>query len=723
MVRWLGALIGILLGFVVLVFAYFYVTAPQGIDPDTFAEAGEAYSVEIIRDTYGVPHIYGKTDADVAFGLAYAHGEDDFETIQDVILATRGQMATKLGQKGAITDFLIGFMGVNEAVEAGYQTAISAEARAISEAYAMGLNAFIADNKPDVSPHLLPVRGEDVVAGFTFKTPLFYGFDKALAKVFEGKYGDRLDMERASFLPAKGFGPETGSQGVAVAPLRSGGETLLLVNSHQPLTGPVAWYEARVKSQEGWDMIGGTFPGSPFILHGAGPALGWASTVNKPDLVDVYKLTINPTNENQYRLDGEWVDFETRTVAIDVKLFGPIRWTFNRTVKLSVFGPVIDSPNGAMAINWAGRGEIGMVDAYYALNKAQNRTDFEAALAMGKLPSINYVMADSTGDIGHYYNAMFPARPEGAYNWDGVVDGTNSAAAWSAYRPFSDMPRTVNPPSGAVYNANNSPVEATDGTGAPAIQSFPRSMGIQANMTNRAYRLKRLLKENDTIDFDTFRAIKYDKAYDPDSDVILTLKAFLRDGLPDDLANSQRYIDAFDHLSRWDFETDLDNRHAAIGVLTIFPQIGAQLAGDPMPPIDEGFKQAADLLFQHYQTVDVDWQTVSKLKRGGKSWPIAGGPDILRAVYGWPMDEDGKLNNNAGDSYILFARWDESGTFSATSVHSFGSATLNPDSPHFADQVPLFVEEREKAIQLRRGDVLKTATSVKRFGNYQFPSE
>src|SRR5450759_5377267 len=132
-----------------------------------------------------------------------------------------------------------------------------------------------------------------------------------------------------------------GSNAVAVAPSRSAdGATRLLVNSHQPYTGPVSWYEAVLDSEEGWHVAGGFFPGSPFMLHGHNEHLGWANTVNDPDLVDVYRLTLNPDNPNQYRLDGRWRDFEKTDAAIRVKLFGPLIWTFHRPVLWAAQGPV-----------------------------------------------------------------------------------------------------------------------------------------------------------------------------------------------------------------------------------------------------------------------------------------------------------------------------------------------------------------------------------------------
>ncbi len=739
------------LGLVLLIYIVAAITMPRGINPSQYSSLSDNFEVEIIRDKWGVPHIYGRTDPDVAFGLAFANAQDDFATIQDVLLATRGLMSTKLGIDGIPTDFLVKFMNGYNEVEKHYQDKLSPKVRAIAEAYADGINHYLSVHGDDeeISPYLLPVTGLDVVAGYPFKTPLFYGFDKVLGAVYDGSYGqksydnygnglalyrDPINNHRTRshkfqpFALARNNSPQLGSQGIAIAPSRSGGETLLLVNSHQPLTGPVAWYEARVKSEQGWDMVGGTFPGAPVILHGAGKYLGWSSTVNKPDLSDVYRLEVNPDDSNEYKVDGAWQRFETRTFDITVHFLGPIRWTFEEDIKLSIFGPVLETDDGVFALNWAGRNEIRGLEAHYAMNRAKNLSEFENAIKLGVLPSINYVVADREGQIAHYYNAMFPNRKENDIDWSGIIDGTSSSVAWQGYLPFSAMPKTVNPSSGAVYNANNTPFEATDGEDGYARSQLNQYIGIEHQMTNRAVRIKRLLSASETIDFEVFRQIKYDTYYDKDSDVMNALFSFLNSSESERVPTGmQEYSDAYNEgillLRNWDLNTNLDNSAAGLGVLTVMPYIQAELRDNNPPPIQDSFANAVKHLIDHFGQVNPAYADVNKLYRGGASWAMDGGPDIVRAVYGYPPNEKGELVNVAGDSYILFARWDETGNFSATSVHSFGTATLDESSPHFADQSPLFVNKKEKHIEMDRAKLMETATSVTSFGSYLYSSK
>jgi penicillin amidase/acyl-homoserine-lactone acylase len=423
------------------------IAQPAAPDLATFVAKAALYDVHVVRDNWGVPHVFGKTDGDVGFGIGFAHSEDDFSTIQDVALATRGTLAASEGAKAAPGDYLVHAMRVWETVNAKYDSELPADVKAVLEAYADGVNYYAALHPDAVKPGLLPLTGKDIAAGFVFKTPFFYGLADTLKKL-------TADTGGKPPLPI-------GSNGIAVAPSRSSdGATRLLVNSHQPYSGPVAWYEAVLQSEQGWHVAGGFFPGTPFMLHGHNEHLGWANTVNEPDLVDVYRLTVNPANENQYRLDGKWRDFTVEDAAIRVKIFGPLIWTVHRPVLFSAQGPVFKTDHGAFAVRYAGMGEVRQVLQYYRLNKARNLEEWKAAMRLQALPSINYVYADEKGNIGYVYNGQFPARRPGI-NWQSYLPGDRSDLIWHSYLPFDRLPQLWNPKSGYVFNSNNTPFQAT----------------------------------------------------------------------------------------------------------------------------------------------------------------------------------------------------------------------------------------------------------------------
>jgi acyl-homoserine-lactone acylase len=424
------------------------------------------YDVRILRDTWGVPHVYGKTDPDVAYGLAWAHAEDDFATIQGALLAARGRLATVLGRKGAPNDYMVQLLRVWDVVDGGYEKDLSPEARALCQAYADGLNAYAARHPDEAMAALYPATGRDVVAGFVHKTPLFFGLDKTLAALLDDK-----PLPRASMTP--------GSNTFAVAPRRSAdGFTRLAVNSHQPWEGPVAWYEAHLHSDAGWDMVGGLFPGAPVILHGHNRDLGWAHTVNHPDLIDVYTLEMNPDDAEQYRFDGAWRRLEKRVAPIEVKLLGPLSWTFHRDALWSVYGPVLRGPRGTFAIRFAGWGEVRAVEEWYRMNRSRSLEEFQAALAVAALPMFNVGYADAKGHIAYVYNARLPVRADG-FDWAGAVPGNTSRTLWSDYLPQERLPQVVDPESGFLQNCNSSPFQTTRGAGNPRAADYAPSFGIE----------------------------------------------------------------------------------------------------------------------------------------------------------------------------------------------------------------------------------------------------
>lgn len=702
---------------VALIGAAIWLWDPLPANPSVgaLAEAASDYDAEIIRDEWGVPHIFGKRDADVVFGLAYAHAEDDYETIQETVAATRGVLARYRGAGAAPTDYIVSLLGVWETMER-YDRDVPADVRAIAEAYAAGMNLYAAEHPGETWAGLAPFSGEDVVAGFVFKTPFFYGLDRTLLDLFDEDYQAELAMDPAPGRKAWHVSPPTlaerGSNAIAVSPERSGdGVTRLMINSHQPLSGPVAWYEAHLQSEDGIDIMGGLFPGTPVILHGFNRKIGWANTVSRPDLADIYLLERNPDNPMQYKLDGEWVDFEVSTAKIAVKLFGPFAFTARRNVLRSAHGPVVEAKHGTYALRYAGMGEIRQLEQYYRLNQSQDFSDFSAAMSMLALPSINYVYADADGTVAFVHNGQYPNRSDG-WDWSKVMPGDQSALIWEGYRPYADVPKLLNPESGLVWNSNNQPFAATDGGDNLAPEDFPASMGLQMDMTSRAMRMVELTDGSAPIDRERLLAIKFDKSYAQGSKAA----KLVDEVLAMDWSAEPELEAAAAHLAGWDLSMDETSRHAALGGLTTVREVTAKYTGIPAPPAEQAFREAVAYLETHYGRIDPEWGEINKLARGEKTWPIGGGPDILRAVYPAEIRDDGELHMSAGDTWIALVEWDESGEVTASVINNYGSAVLDDASPHYADQAPLFADEQWRTARFDREAIEAAATRIYRPG-------
>lgn len=679
-------------------------------------KASKAYSARIIRDKWGVPHIFGARDADAAFGLAYAHASDDWETIQTTVLFARGTLAVHRGKSAAATDYLVALMGVWPAIEAKYETDLSPRTRALAEGYAAGINLWAAEHMDRVAAGVVPVTGKDVVAGFAARTPFFYGLDSDLKDLFADAAKHPVSKkDLASLWPFEtSDGPERiGSNAMAVAPSRAAdGHTRLMVNSHQPWTGPVAWYEAHMVSDEGWNVLGGLFPGAPMVLHGVTPDLGWAFTVNRPDLADIYKLKVDdPRHPTKYMFDGQWRAFKTGKAKFRVKLFGPFSMPVSRDVLRSVQGPAVVTKHGVYAIRYAGTGDIRAIEQWRRMNRATTMAEWRKAFEIQGIPNFNVVFADKKGDIGFLYNAAFPDRAEG-WNWRQYLPGDTSDTLWTKTLPVARDPQVWNPQSGFVISSNATPFKVTGAADDPDPSEFSKTMGIETNLSNRAIRALKLYGGDAAITSDAFKAYKFDKVFSPESDQRKALDPVLAldfSGEPE-LASAQAI------LRGWDGDTNKENTAAALAVITMQRLVGYASSPSGETP-EQAFRSTVADLTKHYGKADVPWGDVLRLKHGRANLPLGGAPGVLRSIHtGYELDADGQLAGEGGDSYILYADWDADGNLTAQSIHQFGAATLDKTSPHYADQAPLFADEEFKPMPMTLDGVLAEAESDIRIG-------
>ncbi len=688
---------------------------PLSISPVT-AVPFQPRDVRIARDSFGVPHVFGRTDTDVAYGVAFAHAEDDFSTLQEVLAMTRGRLGAMTGADGAKVDYAAQLIDGRGTVARHYAQ-LPADVRMLFTAYAAGLNHYAAQHPDEVRlAGLFPVRAEDVVAGFVIRSPFFFGLDNVLGRLVEGKplHGEggpptpattavaqnmpQADGGRPYFAGTLLGGGEgqNGSNAFAVAPSRGGdGQTRLVSNSHQPWTGGVAWYELVVHSGEGWDFAGATFPGSPYPFLGHNRDLGWTNTVNRPDLVDVYRLTLNGDG-TQYRMDGRWLPLERRRIWLRVK-WGPFVIPVPRTIYRSIHGPVIINDQGAFAIRYAGIDRLDMVTQYYRLQKARNLGEWRAAMAGQGVPATNFIYADREGNIGLFYNALFPDRPAG-YDWRHILPGDTRRDIWTANLPFSRVPSLINPASGYIFNANNTPFTAAGPGDELDPAGFDPRMGVELDETNRSLRALDLFEAAGNIDDAALARIKYDTGY--------VRRGYAAQWMARLLAlrpASRQMRDAQALLARWDWQLDGrgDGDALALTVLRPANRVHYQRSAEPLDPA-KILGDAAAHLQRHFGTLNPPLGQVLRLRHGtGRNavdLPLDGGNDTLRASTLWDVDPDGRYRVRHGDSFLMFIRWDSAGRVHSQSIQPFGAATTRPGSPHYNDQAPLFVAHRLKPV-------------------------
>ena len=727
MKKWIGRVAAALVVIVLVAFVALATWEPfwakrEGIEPPN-----ASYSAEIIRDEFGVPHIYGERDRDVAYGVAIAHSEDDFATLQDVVAMARGRYGAIAGQDGAAIDYVYHLLDARATADRHYP-GLPEDTRALFEAYATGLNDYAEQNPDEVKlGKLFPVNGKDVAAGFALRQPFFFGLNNVIEPLVAGEdlraeYGPDIpgypregtpvraegqdEAEKVAYSPFGKDAAHNGSNAFAVTPEKSGGPTILVSNSHQPWRGGVAWYELVVESEEGWHYAGANFPGSPFPFLGHNEALGWTNTVNTPDMVDVYELELDETG-NRYRFGGEWRDLETRTVTLPVKL-GPIVLPIRRDVHRSVHGPVIINDRGAFAFRYGGIDNLGQLDAYYRMNKAESLEEWEAILARMDIPSTNFIYGDQEGNIAYVYNAALPDRPEGP-NWRSVLDGSDPALVWDGPVDYEELPRYLNPVSGWLYNANNAPYTAAGEGSDLSPDQFAPELGVELKQTNRSRRAWKLMTEAERLDRETLEEIKYDTGYERSGYV-----AELWEDLATlDLRDDPDLDRARNLLLGWDFRADNIGRADSLALLMIREFMSSSYQNNPWPDVREELAKAVDHLETHFGRIDPPMGELLRLRQGEVDLPLDGGSDTLRASTLWDVQEDGRLAVRHGDSFIQWVEWLPGERVASRSIQPFGSATTRPQSPHYADQSTLFIQHRLKPVHFWREDALANAVTRK----------
>ena len=661
----------------------------------------ESYRAEITRDIWGVPHVYGESDADAAFGLAFAHAEDDFKNTAENMYLYRAEMGLRDGADGAIQDYLIKVLKIREKIEQNYLTELNKDVRKVLEAYAAGINYWMIQNPDNDYNHFFPITEQDIVAGFAIQNLFFSGVVSSIEKL---QREENSKEEYTHLYKNEQF--VTGSNVLAVNSSKTSDQsTRIIINSHQPLDGPLAWYEAQVSSDEGWNIMGGLFPGSPFIFVGFNENIAWGFTVNKPDLSDSYLLKINPENENQYLLDGKWKDFEIEIINLPIKIFGPLKWTIKREAKYSAHGPVLEVANKSYALRFAGMNDIKQVNQWFAMNKSNSLDEWIKAMKKRSIISFNGVFADKEDNIFFLHNSSSPKRLEGI-NWKEVIDGTRSDLIWDSYVDFSEIPQFKNPSSGWIASTNQDPFKVTSVSDNLKSSNYSSTLGLQTRMTNRAYRSIELFDQYKTVNEEEFDLIKFDNKYSKQSrSYSYVSKIFDMD------FESNKLNEARDVLKNWDLGTDFKNTSAALGVCVLSNEwISEQ--GQRMPQDPEiSFRECVGELENTYGRVNPPWSERNFIVRGDKKISVQGGPDVLRAIYG-RNDKEGDLKAAGGDGLYIHVSWDKNGKQNSKSIHQYGSSTQHIKSKHFDDQVKLYVEEKYKPTFFDKKDLEKNTASV-----------
>jgi acyl-homoserine-lactone acylase len=680
-----------------------------------FASCQGEPQAEILWDTYGVPHIFASSPAD----LFRAHGWAQMEAHGDLILQlyghARGRAAEYWGEDNLESDIWVRTKGIPERGQAWYLTQ-DAEMYECLQAFVGGMNAYAREYPDEIDDEMevvLPVEPSDVLAHFlrTIHYTFVSGPEVVPRSLREGLLDETLGE------------PIPGSNAWAIGPSRSAsGSAMLLVNPHLPWSDLYTWFEAHLVGPD-FDAYGANLVGLPLVTIGFTDQLGWTHTVNTFDGSDVYELTLDGDG---YLYDGEVRKFDVRADTILVKTGNGRTRAYPLTILHSLHGPVLGREDGkAYVVRVAGIDQSGVFRQYYDMLRARNLEEFQRAVSALQMPMFTTIYADRDGHILHLFNGRVPRRALGdvAY-WAGVIPGNTSGTLWTDYLTYEELPKVIDPASGWLQNANDPPWTTTFPE-AVHPEDFPPYLAPEF-MHPRAQRSARMLMEDESITFEEMVAYKHSTRMELADRLVPDLVLAARTGgTPRARAGAQV-------LEEWDRSADAESRGAVLfmnwaqlmlGQTHGNPFVTPWNPDDPMgtPRGIEELDLAVQLLADAVDTTrarhgaaDVAHGDVFRLRRDGLDLPGNGQGDpmgVFRAAW-YSEAEFNRREIFGGDSFVMAVEFGD--PIRAQAMLGYGNAS-QPGSPHRTDQLQLFSEKAMRPVWRTREEIEANLEGRERF--------
>ena len=647
----------------------------EKITSTPFPEAG---TVRIVRDTYGLPHIFAANEPDAMYGLGYATAADRLHQIFATLYTAIGR-STELagGTDNLQSDILFRSFRFKQRADK-ILNEMTRELRELALRYCRGISDFIQENREKVPEWITDFEPRDMMA-IAF-----------------------LMNARESFADLRGdvWRGQRGSNHFAVAPSRSAsGYALLSMDSHEPFSGPTAWYEAQISTPE-FSVVGAVIPGLPIITMGHNGKIAWHTTNNDPDLADIYTFKINPENEQEYLSHDGWRTFSEWEETFRIKSGSGFR-EVKRTIKETHVGSVLEVRDGhAFAARIIDFDTPTFFEQAYERTKASSVKGYLEVMRMPGLSMWNHTIADVEGNIGYLYNALCPRRnPE--LDWSRPVSGEDPRSDWMGYIPFDDLPKLVNPESGWIQNSNDSPGFVTENSGIDE-EALPVRLVENKWFGDRGKRLSELLAADDSVTFEELFGFATDtlvwKARQWRPRILEAYERFSGGlSIPEDSLN-----EAVNQLKSWDCRSEADSR-----AMALFQLFYLRAGLGRMNP-DQAFTEAdlkkllkvldaaAAELKKNFGRMDILWGKIHYLRHGGREYPLGGGSSSLptpRACF--TRVDEGRLRVVGGSSYHMVVEM--SPIPRALSCFPL-SASEDPNSPHYSDITEIYARKEYKPV-------------------------
>ena len=523
--------------------------AAPPVSPEVAAWQKRAEGVTIIRDDWGIPHIYAKTDADVVFGLMYAQAEDDFNRVETNFINAQGRLAEAEGEAEIYRDLRMKLFIDPENLKADYARA-EPWLKALMDGWADGLN-FYLQTHPDVTPRVIKKFEPWMALSFS-EGSIGGDIERVNIGQLEGFYGAaapptstaRFDSTDYLAPPAE----PTGSNGVAIAGANTAsGKAQLLINPH---TSFFFREEAQMVSEEGLNAYGALTWGQFFIYQGFNDKAGWMHTSSSVDNIDEYLETVTKKTDGTYtyRVGTEERPLVAEKIAVPYKSGAGLA-TKEFTVYKTHRGPVVRAVDGKWVSVRLMNEPLKALTQSYSRTKARNLDEYKKVMALHTNSSNNTLYADADGNIAYFHSNFVPKR-DPKFDWTKPVDGTNPATEWNGLHSFAESPNSVNPPNGWVYNTNNYPYSAA-GANSPKQKDYPAYMD-SGSENPRSVHAIRVLDGKKGFTLESLIGAAYD-SYLPEFEIQIPLLLKAHAQAPGSNPFKAKVADAVALLKDWDY--------------------------------------------------------------------------------------------------------------------------------------------------------------------------
>jgi acyl-homoserine-lactone acylase len=685
----------------------------------------QAAQVTITRDTWGIPHVYGKTDANAVFGMIYAQAEDDFNRIELNYLNAMGRLAESQGESEIYRDLRMKLYIDPADIKQKYSES-PAYLQKLMNAWADGLNYYLHTH-PDVVPKVINKFAPWMALTFT-EGSIGGDIESIDLKPLENFYGTgKTDHELTQLTQDPNAEPQ-GSNGFAIAPQNTkNGNALLLINPH---TSFYFRAEMHMRSDEGLNAYGAVTWGQFFIYQGFNENTGWMHTSSGADFIDEYLETVEHREDGHYYQYGDtWRKLTERQITLPYKTdMGQKSKTV--TVYYSHRGPIIRELNGKWVSVALMQNPIDALRQSYGRTKTKNYVDYTQNMRLHTNSSNNTLFADSEGNIAYFHSNFIPRR-DPSFNWKKPVDGSNPGTDWQGLHTLEETVGGYNPKSGYLNNTNNWPWMMAGPKHSPKAKDYPAYMENYPENYRGIHAIKVLDGKKD-FTLDSLIAAAY-SSHLTAFDVLLPIlyKAY-------DAAPVAELVEQIALLKAWDHRSSVDSTATSLAIFwgQELRRQAAENEGARADATERGLSfseyvaeytahigvatlsSAKAMLIADFGSAETSWGEINRFQRltgdivqpfddAAASIPV--GFTSARwgslAAYGQRTFNDTKrIYGTRGNSFVAVVEFGDRITAMAITA---GGQSGDPASPHFNDQAPLYAAGKLRDVYFYPEDIEK----------------